>query len=131
MTDADRHWSLSNPGPGELLLWLEPWAEEFVIAPRSTVVLKSFGGADEYALGEVEWTPDHLVIWARAQTVQVVIDGEIQDSGSTAIPIPEGLTKQMLDILFAGQSAARLGGAPSGAINQTAWWQRLGRRLGL
>ena len=131
MTGVDNEWGLSNVGPEDLLIWLEPWAEEFVVSARSTVILRPSGGTQEDALGEMEWTPDHLVIWANAPTVEVYIDGVRQDSGSAVIPIPEGLTKDMLNIIFAGQPAARIGGAASEAMPRPAWWQRIFSRLGL
>lgn len=80
-------------------------------------------------LGEVEWTPDNLVVWASAQTVEVFIDGVLQDSGSAMIPIPDGLTKQMLNIVFAGQPAARLAGANVDADERVSLWERIKRCL--
>ena len=130
MTDANCLWGLSNLGPDTLLVWLEPWADEIAVPVRSTVILKSSGASDERALGEVEWTPDHLVVWARASTVEVFLDGAVQESSSAIIPVPDGLTKEMLSIVFSGQPAARLGGAPN-ALERTSWWQRIGRRFGL
>jgi hypothetical protein len=130
MPNADRQWALSNPGPLALLLWLEPWAEEFDVPARSTVMLRSPGEADE-PIGEVEWTPDHLVIWASGPTVEVLIDGKRQAGGSASIPIPEGLTRKILNIAFAGQPAARLGGATNEGSARISWWQRLRGRLGL
>jgi len=130
MTDANCLWGLSNPGPDTLLLWLEPWADEIEVPVRATVTLKASGASEECALGELEWTPDHLVVWASASTVEVFLDGALQESSSAIIPVPEGLTKGTLNIVFAGQPAARLGGVPN-ALKRTAWWRRIGRRLGL
>ena len=131
MTIADYQWGLSNPGPGTLTLWLEPWAEEFSVAARSTVTLVSSTGDQSCPLGQVEWTEDHLVVWASAQTVAVSIDGVLQHSASAMIPIPEGLTKEVLGILFTDQPAARLGGTGAIAIKRTSWLSRARRRLGL
>ncbi len=128
MADLDDQWSISNAGCDELLVWLEPWAEEFVVPTRSTVAMKPAGG---YALGEVEWTPDYLIVWASAPTVEVFIDAELQDSASAAIPIPDGLTKGMLNILFAGLPAARLGGANAKAGERVPLWNRIKRKLRL
>ena len=131
MTYTDHRWGLSNPGPDTLLVWLEPWAEEFAVPVRSTITMMPRGRPDGHTLGEVEWTSDHLVVWANAQTVEIFIDGVLQDSSSAVIPVPDGLTKEMLNVAFAGQPAARLSGAGSNAIKQVSWWQRLRRRLGL
>ncbi|RYD55358.1 MAG: hypothetical protein EOP60_06295 [Sphingomonadales bacterium] len=130
MTDDDSPWSLSNPGPDSLLVWLEPWAEEFDVPARSAIALKSLRGSQACRLGEVEGTPDHLIVWASAETVQVYIDGVVQESSSALIPVPDGLTKQMMKVLFAGHPAARLGGTGFNDADGLSWWGRLRRRLG-
>jgi hypothetical protein len=129
MSDVHSKWSLSNPGPDNLLIWLEPWAEEFEIPPRSTVTFKSPNESDGHALGEVEWTQDYLIIWASAPNVVVLIDDVMQDSCSATIPIPDGLTRELLNIVFADQPAARLGGGGLRAGQRTSYWQRLRRRF--
>ena len=133
MTDLDHQWSLSNPGPDNLLVWLEPWAEEFEVPVRSTVTLSaSSSGSEERSVGEVEWTPDHLVVWASASdTVKVFVDGVLQESGSAVIPVPDDLTKQMLNVIFDDQPAARLGGRTFDAAERVSWWQRARRYLGV
>jgi hypothetical protein len=132
MTDLDRQWSLSNPGPNNLLVWLEPWAEEFEVPVGSTITLRASGQANDPILEETEWTPDYLVLWASAPgTVKVFIDEALQESASAVVDIPEGMTKKMLNIVFAGQPAARLAGRSSDVAEQTSWWRRLRRRLGL
>ncbi|MGF7146689.1 hypothetical protein FHS96_000298 [Sphingomonas zeicaulis] len=131
MTNADRSWSCSNPGPDELSLWLEPWADEFVIPVRSTVTLVPAGDSQKYVLDEVECTPHRLVVWASTTMVRVLIDDVLQDSASAEIPIPDGLNKATLNLLFGNQPAARLGGEGLAATDRRAWWRKLGRRLGL
>ena len=126
MADLDNQWSLCNPGPDAFLVWLEPWAEEFVVPARSTVALKPAKGS---TLGEVEWDPDHLIVWASSPTVEVFIDGVLQDSGSAMIPVPDGLTKGMLNIVFADRPTARLGGAHAYTDERVALWDRIERRL--
>ncbi len=131
MMDADHCWGLSNPGPNTLYVWLEPWADEIEVPVRSTITFNPSGGHDDCPLGQVEWTTDHLVVWATAQRIAVYVDGVLQHSGSAVIPVPDGLTKGMLGIVFADQPAARLGGAPSDPIGRTSWWQLIRRCLGL
>ncbi|HEV2598593.1 MAG TPA: hypothetical protein VGU00_09570 [Sphingopyxis sp.] len=126
MAELDNQWSLSNPRRDELLVWLEPWAEEFVVPTRSTITMRPSIGR---TLGEVEWTPDHLIVWASAPMVEVFIDDMRQDSASAAISVPEGLTKGMLNIVFAGQPAARLGGAPVNMNERVSLWGRIKHRL--
>lgn len=124
MIDADDDLSLSNPGPNTLLVWLEPWAEEFVVPARSTVTMRPSIGC---TLGEVEWTKDHLVIWANAKTVEVFIDGIPQKSCSAVIPRPDSMTKEMLNIALSFQPSARLGGAYAHAIIRPSLWERIWR----
>ncbi|MES2289470.1 MAG: hypothetical protein V4530_07000 [Pseudomonadota bacterium] len=128
MTDVDPQFALSNPGPGPLLVWLEPWAEEFEVPVRSTVTLEAPGWSGECALGEMEWTPNHLVVWASARIIKVFIGGTLQDSSSAIIPVPDGLTRKILNIAFEDQPAARLGGAGASALQQASLWERVKRR---
>ena len=131
MTDLDRRWSLSNPGPEKLLVWLEPWADEFEVQARSTITMHAPTGG-ECEIGEVEWTPDHLVVWANfGSKIEVAIDGVHQSSASATIPIPDGLTKKMLNIMFAGQPTARLAGRPLDEPTSRSWWRRMRGQLGL
>ncbi|WP_374295356.1 hypothetical protein [Sphingomonas sp.] len=131
MALIDCDWRLSNPGPDELVIWLEPWAEEFIVPVRSTVALKAPSGAEAQEVGEVEWASDHIVVWASARTVAVFIDDVLQDSASAFVPVPDGLSKGMLNILFKGHPTARLGGAASDTGNRASWWVKLRRRFRL
>ena len=131
MIERDSHWSLSNPGPNKLLIWLEPWGEEFEVPARSTVAVAVTNESEKGAVDEVEWTPDHLILWAGAGTMKIFIDGVLQESASAVVPIPDSMTKQMLGIVFANQPAARLGGQPIDPTERTSHWRRIMRRLGL
>lgn len=130
MTATDHEWSLCNPGPDTLLVWLEPWCDEFEVPARSAISLKTPGGAEGRGLGEIEWGPDNLVVWATGPTVAVFVDDVLQESGSATIPIPDGLTKNMLNVIFADQPVARLGGRPSHAVVPASWWRRVKGLLG-
>ncbi len=130
MTHANSQWGLSNPGPETLLVWLEPWAEEFEVPVRSTITMKAAGDG-QGEVGEIEWGPDHLVVWASASTVEIFIDGSLLESASASIPVPQGLNKAMLGIVFADQPAARLGGSGFRASERLSWWTRTRRRFGL
>jgi hypothetical protein len=130
-THVANDWSLSNPGPNELVVWLEPWAEEFVVPARSTIAVRASGGAEPSEVGEIEWVSDHVVIWATAKIVEVYIDDVLQDTASAIVQLPDGLSRGMLNVMFKGQPAARLGGAASYTVDQPSWWARLRLRLGL
>lgn len=115
--------------PDNLLLWIEPWAEEFEVPPRSSISLSMSDGSPDSMFGEVEWTEGHLVFWASEPgTVRVFVDGALRELLSALVPIPEEMTKRMLNIVFAGQPAARLGGRRFDAAGRTSWWQRVRRR---
>lgn len=132
MTDADRDWSLSNAGPQTLRVWLEPWAEEFEVPVGSTITLSFSRTADDCELSDAA---DHLVVWAGAgQTVQVFIDGVLQDTGSASIPVPEGgdlSPKEILTLAFGNDPSARLGGRSAGAQSRPSLWRRVKRLLGM
>lgn len=131
MTDRGGQWSLSNPGPQTLSVWLEPWADEVVVPIRSTITLTVATGTQDCSIGEVEMTPDHLVVWANAAgMIEARVDGVLQHTGSAIIPVPDGLTKGMLGVVFGGQASARLAGRPSDSPNHTSWWQRIRHRFG-
>lgn len=122
---GDYDWCLSNPGPDELIVWLEPWAEEFAVPVRSTVAVKVSGRPDGHEVGEIEWASDRVVIWATAKMVEIFIDDVFQDSASAIVPLPEGLRKGMLTLLFANHPSARLGGVTDSEVYKTSWRERL------
>lgn len=130
MTATDHEWSLCNPGPDVLIVWLEPWCDQFEVPVRSAITLKTAGDVEKRGVDEIEWSPDNLVVWATGPTVAVFIDDVLQESGSATIPIPDGLTKDMLSVVFADQPAARLGGRPLHAVGPTSWWRRVKGLLG-
>lgn len=130
MRDRDCQWSLSNPGPQTLSVWLEPWADEVAVPVRSTITLTVADGAQDRSFGEVEWTPGHLVVWASGPSmIEARVDGVLQHTGSAIIPVPGGLTKEMLRVVFGGQPSARLAGRPSATSSQLSRWQRMRRFL--
>jgi hypothetical protein len=111
MSDSDWHWSASSIAPHRLLIWLEPWAEEFEVPPGSTADLHFIGGLPGGHPVENVSEAEGIVFWASAgQTVRVSIDGILQESGSTSVPVPEAdhlSTRQFLDIVLGAEPAAR------------------------
>lgn len=130
MPAANHEWSLCNHKPDTFLVWLEPWCDAFEVPARSTITLKTSDGAAQCGLGEIEWGPDNLVVWATGPTVTVFIDDLLRSSGSATIPIADGLTKGMLNVVFANQPAARLGGRLSHAVGPISWRRRVKGLLG-
>jgi hypothetical protein len=79
----------------------------------------------------LEWAADHLILWADAEKVAVLIDGVAQNCGSAIIPVPSGLNKAMLGTMFAAHPPARLGGTNYGVAQRDHWWTKLKRRFGM
>lgn len=76
----------SNGATGDLMLWLEPWAEEFTIPPRAELVLS----ADIDEPIDVEITGDGLVAYAgMGMRVRVEIGGVVHDSVSAELTVPD------------------------------------------
>lgn len=72
-----------------LSVWLEPWADEVVVPVRSTITLTGATGTQDCSIGEVEMTPDHLVVWANAAgMIEARVDGVLQKTSSAIIPVP-------------------------------------------
>jgi len=136
MGGPDWHWGLSNIGQHKLLLWLEPWGEEFEVEGRSTVTLKVSNPQADARFIDVQSTEDHVVIWANGgDLIEVQIDQVRQDSASARIAFPDmppGLsTKEFLNIVFSQQPDARLAGRKLEPPEPFSFWSRLKRRLGL
>lgn len=110
MSEAEHRLQFDNPGPGQLRVWLEPWAEQFDVPAGSSISLTSSDDARKQGAGEVEWAEGRVIVWATASRIEVRIDGILQESASARIVAPAGLTKNILGLLFADQPAARLGG---------------------
>src|SRR5687768_1758763 len=82
-------FTIHNRRPVRLLLWLEPWAEEFTIPPGSTIDLVLSGTFEEPVDAPLELTSEHLVFFAPSGSfVRVLLDGIEQDSGSKDIQVP-------------------------------------------
>jgi hypothetical protein len=136
-TDVGWHWGVSNISAGELLLWLEPWAEEYAVSSRSTLTLKIINPNSDAASVDVEDTGARLVVWAKAgETVEICIDGSVQNSEFASVKLsfpetPGKSMKELLDILFSQHPEARLGGQDFVAQQSPSVWQRLKHRLGM
>jgi RimJ/RimL family protein N-acetyltransferase len=103
----------------ELRLWLEPWAEEFILPPAGRVDLVLTGKFEEPAEAPIELTDEHLVFFAPGGSyVQVLVDGVEQKSGGTSIQVPHSgrlSTRDIVHLVFDGFPEAR----PSGASADT------------
>ena len=125
MSNPNSMRSFTKPGPEPVLVWLEPWAEEFHLGAQSTLQFVAPNGGD---LGDIEQTHDQITLWATTDIVQVFIDGVLQETASASVPAPVGLTKGLLHTVFEAQPSARLGGRPRGS--PPSFWSKLKRRFG-
>ena len=126
MSVGGKFWAMSNAQPSDLLVWLEPWAEEFCVASKSSILCEIDGSTTQTGFPEIELTEGHVVFWASfGNLVRVRIDGILQDSASATIVFPEIpnlSSKEVLNLCFPKGSAARVGGlAPAKSPSRSAW----------
>ena len=115
MAEEGSTYSFQNDLSSPMLLWLEPWAEEFTIPPQTRLDLVVAGDRAELRQAEFEFSDTHLVFYAPAGSlVRVIIGGEEQRSGSSeiAVPVTEGFsTRGLMQTMFGAFPEAHLGGA--------------------
>lgn len=133
MSDPQWHWGVSNPGPDRLLIWLEPWAEEFEVPVRSTLTVTVINDKRTTHSVEVDEGDEHIVLWADGgDKAEVSIDGVVQDSASAVMPFPEtpGLSaRSFLNVVFEHAPEARLGGRSPDVPEPVSLLRKLTRRL--
>ncbi len=110
-----RTFTFHNQRPIDLLLWLEPWAEEFSVPPGSKLELVVKGNVENEADAPFELWDTHLTFYARADTlVQVLIDGRKLPSASSDVPFPGGSvhleTRTIVEEVFGDFPETRPGG---------------------
>jgi hypothetical protein len=127
MAEAGVSIGFCNCGPAELAVWLEPWAEEFLVAPRGEITLRVVGETVE--LPEVEATSEGVTVYAAfGSRIVVLVDGTEQDSASASISVPDLGPFNMrgfVDTVFGEFPEAR----PHGRPHRVSWFRRLVRRL--
>lgn len=116
--------AVSNASVTAIPVWIEPWCDEMLLPPRSTLTFEPAG--DEEMLPEVEVVDERLIIWAGGPgTAVVTIDDVRQDTGSAIIALPPELfalpVKSTMMTLFGRFPQARLGGTTV----RRPWWRRL------
>ena len=117
---------LCNAGNEEVPVWLEPWCDEFVLPPRSELLLRVEADDGIVWEPELEITDDSLVIYgAGATRIRVLVDGIEQHTGSAILTPPAfGMsTRAFVDVVFGDHPAARPHGR---SISRTVhWFKRL------
>jgi hypothetical protein len=117
-----------NERGSAVYLWLEPWAEEFKIAPQSHVSVTMRGLAVGEA--EIDETSDQITIYAPGGALlDIRIDGVLQSSACSGIAAPAtGAlgTKGFVSLAFGNSPEARPGGAPR-PKKSWQWFEQLFR----
>ena len=113
----------------ELYIWLEPWAEEFFVAPQSVIEISASGVSD--ADFEIAENSEQVTLYAPGgSTVCVSIDGAVVNaeyvSSKIAAPDAGALgTKGFIDIVFGNSAEARPEREPR---KGKSWLSKLFRR---
>jgi hypothetical protein len=75
MTDKTLEYRIYNRNPEPLTVIVEPWAEEVVLSPGSSLLLKIF--YEKEGLLEVETDPKYLTVWLWGGCrVKLALNGE-------------------------------------------------------
>jgi hypothetical protein len=129
---------LSNATADPISIWLEPWADECTLAPRSELSLEVTtpdGGA--VARPEIESSEGLITIWGSGGSlIRVTIDGIEQKTGSAIIPSPDTgalSPRAFIEMGFGNFPEARPGGQPLPTVASTpriSWRDRLLRWFG-
>jgi len=87
MTDKTLEYRIHNKNPKPLMVIVEPWGEEIVVSPGSSLVLKIL--YDSEGLMEVVTDPDYLTVglWTGCR-VTLAVNGEKLTLPSLLIPSP-------------------------------------------
>lgn len=87
MTDKTLEYRLHNKNPEPLTVIIEPWAEEVILSPGSSLSLKIL--YDKEDLMEVETNPKYYVVWLWGGCrVKLALNGEDLKMPSLLIPSP-------------------------------------------
>lgn len=105
---------VSNAQASDLVIWLEPWLDEILLAPRAALALfvEEMG---EHGLPDLEFTDDCLVVYgAGGSRLRVEVNGAEQDTFSRMMPAPPSIpgigAKGTIETMFGAYPEAR----PSG-----------------
>ena len=87
MTDITRKYDITNRNPEPLTVVVEPWAEEVVLSPESSLLLTAL--CDREGLMEVIMRPNLRTIWLwTGCRAKVAVNGEDLKMPSLLIPSP-------------------------------------------
>jgi RimJ/RimL family protein N-acetyltransferase len=104
-----------NRRDAELLLWLEPWAEEVPVPPGSRIGLELSGLSDDGEGADFDVTDELLAFYAPGGTrVRVLVNGVEVDSASRQLTSPPARrfgTRGTIELMFGNCPQARPGGA--------------------
>jgi hypothetical protein len=85
--DKTLEYKILNKTPEPLRVIVEPWAEEVVLSPESSLLLKIL--YDKEGLLDVEMNPNYYVVWLWGGCrVKLALNGEDLKMPSLLIPSP-------------------------------------------
>ncbi len=100
--------ALSNAQADPLNVWVEPWAEDYVLEKRGQLELLVSAQEVQPGVPLIEIDRGTLVVWAAGGTrIEVTINGASQYSASSQLDCPGSGdlgTKGMIGALFGGRS---------------------------
>jgi hypothetical protein len=87
MTDTTAKYDITNDHPEPLTVIVEPWAEEVVLSPKSSLLMTVL--SDRGGLLEVATRPNYLTVWLwTGCRVKLAVDGEELAMPSLLRPSP-------------------------------------------
>lgn len=87
MTDATMKYLITNDHPEALTVIVEPWAEEVVLSPKSSLLLTVL--CDREGMLEVATDPNYFTVWFWAGCrVKLALNGQDLTMPSLLIPSP-------------------------------------------
>jgi hypothetical protein len=87
MTDMTMEYRITNSNPEPLTVIVEPWAEEVVLSPESSLLLTIL--CDREGLLETSVDPNYLTVWLWGGCrVKLAVNGKDLTMPSLPIPSP-------------------------------------------
>jgi RimJ/RimL family protein N-acetyltransferase len=118
---SERTFTIHNGRSADLLLWIEPWAEEYAAPPGGRIDLRVVGAGASDAEAPLELSDHNLCFYAPGGTrVEVLLDGVSQQSASAELAVPQSgrlSTRDFVGLVFTNVPETRPGGAH---LEQTA-----------
>lgn len=133
---ADRHATtvhLCNASGVGMLVWLEPWAQEFQLESRGELLLECWSDGACDPTPELEMSHDMITVYGASDTrLAVFINGVDQNSFSAECTAPDAgplTTRGFVESVFKDFPEARPGGRPTKSSKPLSVLGRLVRQF--